>query len=147
MGDTLSGSAQKVQAALTSSGVNCSVIEMPATTRTAKAGAAVVGCNVAQIAKSIIFRTVAARAPVLEIHNVVIEIRNEQPGDSAAIQEVHTKAFGGLVEAKLVQLIAERKKTLISLVATRDDRVVGHILFSSVTIANSHAAFSGIGLA
>jgi len=91
--------------------------------------------------------TVAERAPVLEIHNVVIEIRNEQPGDSAAIQEVHTKAFGGLVEAKLVQLIAERKKTLISLVATHDDRVVGHILFSSVTIANSPAAFSGIGLA
>jgi prolyl-tRNA editing enzyme YbaK/EbsC (Cys-tRNA(Pro) deacylase) len=65
MGDTLRGSAQKVQDALTACGVNCSVIEMPATTRTAKAAAAAIGCTVAQIAKSIVFRTIAAHTPIL----------------------------------------------------------------------------------
>jgi len=82
-----------------------------------------------------------------ENDNDMIEIRSEEPGDSAAIQEVHTKAFGGPLEAKLVRLITERKKALISLVAVSEDSVVGHILFSRVTIANSPAAFSGVGLA
>ena len=57
MADTLSSSAQRVQDALAACGVSCSVIEMPATTRTAKEAAAAIGCTVAQIAKSIIFRT------------------------------------------------------------------------------------------
>src|SRR5205809_7811643 len=82
-----------------------------------------------------------------ENDNDVIEIRSEEPGDSAAIQEVHTKAFGGPLEAKLVRLITERKKALIPLVAVNDARVVGHILFSRVTIANVPAAFDGVGLA
>src|SRR5206468_3227986 len=82
-----------------------------------------------------------------ENDNDMIEIRSEEPGDSAAIQEVHTKAFGGPLEAKLVRLICERKKALISLVATHEGRVVGHILFSRVTIANAPATFSGVGLA
>jgi len=38
-------------------------------------------------------------------------------------------------------------RKLISLVATHDDRVVGHILFSRMTVANATAAFSGVGLA
>src|SRR5438876_324740 len=78
---------------------------------------------------------------------MAIEIRAERRNDSAAVQEVHLKAFGGSVEAKLVQLITERKRALISLVALNDDRVVGHILFSRVTIANAPVAFSGVGLA
>jgi len=77
----------------------------------------------------------------------VIEIRNERPENSPAIQQVHTKAFGGSAEAKLVRLITERKKALISLVAVSDESVVGHILFSRVTIDNAPAAFNGVGLA
>jgi len=77
----------------------------------------------------------------------VIEIRTEGAGDSRAIQQVHTEAFGGSAEANLVRLISERKKALISLVAVSDDSVVGHILFSRVTIDNVPAAFNGIGLA
>jgi prolyl-tRNA editing enzyme YbaK/EbsC (Cys-tRNA(Pro) deacylase) len=67
MGDTLSGSAKKVQDTLVACGVNCSVVEMPATTRAAKEAAAAIGCTVAQIAKSIVFRTVAGRSPILVI--------------------------------------------------------------------------------
>jgi len=78
---------------------------------------------------------------------MTIEVRNERPEHSAAIQGLHTKAFGGSAEAKLVRLISERKKALISLVAISDDSVVGHILFSRVTIENTPAAFNGVGLA
>ncbi len=75
----------------------------------------------------------------------MIEIRSEKPDDSTAIQEVQTKAFGRPAEAKLVRLIRERNKALISLVAVNDGRVVGHILFSRVTIDN--ASFNALGLA
>jgi putative acetyltransferase len=77
----------------------------------------------------------------------MIEICTERPEDSAAVREVHTKAFGGPCEAKLVQLISERKKALIALVAVGDGRVVGHILFTRVTIANSPDTFQAVGLA
>ena len=59
---------------------------------------------------------------------MTIEVRNERPEHSAAIQGLHTKAFGGSAEAKLVGLISERKKALISLVAISDDSVVGLII-------------------
>jgi putative acetyltransferase len=77
----------------------------------------------------------------------VVEIRTEKPGDSAAIQEVHRSAFGGPVEAKLVKLICERKKALISLVAVGDGTVVAHILFSEVTVATAPDRFKAVGLA
>jgi putative acetyltransferase len=79
--------------------------------------------------------------------DVTIEIRTARPEDSAAVQEVHTKAFGGPAEAKLVRLISERKKAVISLVATNDGKVDGHILFSRVTIANAPDTFNAVGLA
>ena len=66
---------------------------------------------------------------------MVIEIRTEQPEGRAAVQEVHLRAFGGPAEAKLVRLISERNKALIALVGLSDDMVVGHILFSQVTVA------------
>jgi len=78
---------------------------------------------------------------------VMIETRNERPEDDAGIREVHTRAFGGPLEAKLVELLRQRCKALVSLVAASDKGVVGHILFSSVTIANSPAAFNAVGLA
>jgi putative acetyltransferase len=78
----------------------------------------------------------------------VIEIRSAQPEDSNAICTIHLEAFGGPIEAKLVELITKRKKALISLVAVIDDsNVVGHVLFSRVTIENSPTAFSAVGLA
>jgi putative acetyltransferase len=77
----------------------------------------------------------------------MVEMRTAQPGDNTAIQEVHTVAFGGPVEAKLVKLICERKKALLSLVALRDGTVVAHILFSQVTVATVPEGFKAVGLA
>ena len=49
-------SAARVQQALSALGITAVVREMPATTRTAKEAAESVGCQVGQIAKSLIFR-------------------------------------------------------------------------------------------
>ncbi|MGD2163574.1 MAG: YbaK/EbsC family protein, partial [Anaerolineales bacterium] len=63
----LSTSAQRVQAALDRKGVRLEVVELPASTRTAKEAAQAVGCEVGQIAKSLVFRSEASGKPVLVI--------------------------------------------------------------------------------
>ncbi len=67
MADSLRNTAQRVQDALHAAGVECSVVEMPATTRTAKEAATAIGCTVAQIAKSLVFRTARDHKPILVI--------------------------------------------------------------------------------
>lgn len=53
---SLSNSAARVQRALAACGLDLSVVEMAETTRTAAQAAEAVGCELAQIAKSIVFR-------------------------------------------------------------------------------------------
>lgn len=67
MSETLASSAQKVHDAILARGLNCEVRELPDTTRTAQEAAHAIGCAVAQIAKSIVFRTTVTDAPVLVI--------------------------------------------------------------------------------
>jgi putative acetyltransferase len=74
-------------------------------------------------------------------------IRREQPEDIAAIHELHEVAFGRPAEADLVDALRARSKTTLSLVAVEDDRIVGHILFSPVTIDSAARTFSAVGLA
>lgn len=50
------GSVERVRAALLAAGHPDTIAEFPATTRTAADAAAAIGCTVAQIAKSIVFR-------------------------------------------------------------------------------------------
>ena len=63
-----------------------------------------------------------------------MEIREERAGDWEGIRRVQIAAFGGDGEARLVDLLRERGKAVISLVAVEANDVVGHILFSPVTI-------------
>lgn len=68
MSDALNASAQKVQDALDARGyAHCRVVEMPDSTRTAAEAAAAIGCTVAQIAKSLVFRGAQTGAPILVI--------------------------------------------------------------------------------
>ena len=53
--------------ALRSRGAEFVVLELPASTRTAVEAAAAVGCEVAQIAKSLVFRSAVTSRPVLVI--------------------------------------------------------------------------------
>jgi prolyl-tRNA editing enzyme YbaK/EbsC (Cys-tRNA(Pro) deacylase) len=63
----LAPSAKRVQDALHAAGVDAEVRHMPDSTRTAEEAAAAVGCSVAQIAKSLIFRGKTSGEPVLVI--------------------------------------------------------------------------------
>jgi prolyl-tRNA editing enzyme YbaK/EbsC (Cys-tRNA(Pro) deacylase) len=63
----LSPSAAKVQEAIASLGLVNRVIELPNPVRTAAEAAAAVGCDVRQIAKSIIFMTASSKRPVLVV--------------------------------------------------------------------------------
>jgi putative acetyltransferase len=74
-------------------------------------------------------------------------IRGERPEDIPDIHELHTLAFGRPAEADLVDALRARGKATLSLVAVEDDRIVGHILFSPVTIHSGHRRLPAVGLA
>ncbi len=63
----LSPSAQKVQEALNTLRVTLEVVELPDSTRTAIEAAQAIGCQVAQIVKSIVFKAKRTSQPVLVI--------------------------------------------------------------------------------
>ena len=62
---SLSPSAQRVQEALERHGIPCRVVELPGSTRTALEAAQAVGCDVAQIVKSLVFQGQESGRPVL----------------------------------------------------------------------------------
>ena len=61
-------------------------------------------------------------------------IREEGPDDSKAIRHVHRQAFGGDLESRLVDMLRDAGRVTLSSVALVEDRVVGHVLFSPVTV-------------
>ena len=63
----LSPSVQKVQEAIKDLGFSIQVVELEATTRTSADAAQAVGCNVEQIAKSLIFQGKQSHRPILVI--------------------------------------------------------------------------------
>lgn len=66
-GTELSRSARRVQDALAELGFEMNVIELPQSTRSAKDAAQAVGCEVGQIAKSLVFRRLAGGEAILVI--------------------------------------------------------------------------------
>jgi Cys-tRNA(Pro) deacylase len=62
---TLSRSAQNVQDALSKKGLEFKVIELSASTRTAQEAAETIGCEVAQIIKSLVFHAKTTNKPIL----------------------------------------------------------------------------------
>jgi putative acetyltransferase len=69
-------------------------------------------------------------------------IRTEIINDQDAIREIHRLAFGRPAEAKLVDDLRQSGDGVISLVAERDRRVIGHVLFSKL-----EAPMKALGLA
>ena len=60
-------------------------------------------------------------------------IRPEEPRDVTGIRETNEQAFDTPLEARLVDALRGLPDS-VSLVATIDDRVIGHILFTPITI-------------
>ncbi len=65
MEQKLSKSAQAVQDALLKKGSHFKVLELPESTRSAQEAAQAIGCEVAQIIKSLIFKTKDTNKPIL----------------------------------------------------------------------------------
>lgn len=63
-------------------------------------------------------------------------IREEQPADIEKIFQVNIDAFGGDTEAKLVDMLRASAQPFISLVAVRDNQIVGQIVFTPVDLSN-----------
>ena len=81
MAAELSASARRVQEAVAARGFTFQVVEFPASTRTAADAAAAIGCEVAQIAKSLVFRTKAEQRPILVIASGVNRVNEKRLRD------------------------------------------------------------------
>jgi len=78
---------------------------------------------------------------------VTLHIREETPADHAPILEVNRQAFGGDAEANLVDRLQNSGAVVVSLVAAADEQIVGHILFSDLTIETEHGITPAVSLA
>jgi putative acetyltransferase len=81
-----------------------------------------------------------------EIIEVVVRVAIEE--DRAAIRDIERKAFGGMGEAVLVDSLVASHDVVLELVATRDDMVVGHVMFSRIHVVDPDGEpFPGVALA
>jgi putative acetyltransferase len=82
--------------------------------------------------------------------NTKIVIRDETRDDVCAIAEVTIAAFKTLeishhTEQFIIEALRAAKALTVSLVAETDDRVIGHIAFSPVTISDGTPNWYGLG--
>ena len=77
----------------------------------------------------------------------MIIIREEREADYDAVRVVNDRAFGTPEEGKIIEKLRKVCQETVSLVAVLDQRIVGHIFFSPVTIDNEDKQVVGMGLA
>lgn len=70
-------------------------------------------------------------------------IRHERPEDTAAIRDVHRRAFGQEQEGRIVDALRANGAVLLSLVAEDGDEVVGHVTFSPLQVGDVTGATLG----
>lgn len=103
---TLSRAARSVQDVLAARGLETRVVELSSSTRTAQDAAASIGCDVAQIVKSLVFRTRDTGRPVLvlasgvnRVNEATIAAHVGEPiakADAAFAREATGFAIGGV---------------------------------------------------
>ena len=76
-----------------------------------------------------------------------LTIRPERPADIPWIRALNEQAFGQPDEVALVDAVRARGEQSISLVAVGGARLVGHILFTPVTIRGPDCVHEAVGLA
>lgn len=99
MNRELSGSAKKIQNFLIDNGYSCEVKELPDSTRTADEAARAIGCEVAQIAKSLIFIDKASGKPILIIASGANQVDIKKLEQSKGLHL--TKADGKFVKERV----------------------------------------------
>jgi prolyl-tRNA editing enzyme YbaK/EbsC (Cys-tRNA(Pro) deacylase) len=118
MDKILTNRAQSVQNALKQKGLDCKVMELPSSTRTAQDAATSIGCEVSQIVKSLIFKTKETGRPVLILASGVNRVNEEiiesyigervSKADADFTREITGFAIGGIPpigHAKNIDLI------------------------------------------
>lgn len=103
---TLSKSAQSIQDALSKRGLEFNVLELPSSTRTANEAAETIRCEVAQIIKSLIFRTKESNKPILILASGINRVNEKaiaihlgekiEKADADFTREVTGFAIGGI---------------------------------------------------
>ena len=73
-------------------------------------------------------------------------IRDETAQDMHQVREVYCAAFETDAEANLVEVLHQEKASIISLVAEANGKIIGHVLFSPVKLAEG-PSFNLLGLA
>lgn len=103
---------------------------------------------------SAICRNVPLRYPAerkkKKLMNLKVVIRNETDADVSAISEVTVAAFKTLeisnhTEQFIITALRAANALTVSLVAEVDDRVIGHISFSPLTISDGTRNWYGLG--
>ena len=116
MSQSLSGSAQRVQDALNQHGVQCEVLELADSTRTAQQAADAIGCTVSQIVKSLIFQGKSSGDAILVVASGSNRVNEKslkrivgekiRKPDAAFVRERTGFAIGGVAPVGHLQPIA-----------------------------------------
>ena len=76
-----------------------------------------------------------------------MNIRKEKDSDKEIIWKVNAEAFETEAEANLVNALRDSGNSFISLVAEKDEEIVGHILFTPVELIGDDSGLKLMGLA
>jgi putative acetyltransferase len=74
-------------------------------------------------------------------------VREELPEDINATRLVNIQPFGRTQEADVIDKLRQNCSDLLSLVAVRQNEIVGHILFSPAIVETEDTTTRGMGLA
>lgn len=79
---------------------------------------------------------------------MTLQVVPEQPEHIERIYRLNTRAFEGRTEeAELVDALRDSGDLILSLIATEDDEVVGHVAFSRLTVETADGPVGGVALA
>ena len=76
----------------------------------------------------------------------MVVIRRERVTDREGVRLVNEEAFGRPGEADLVELLHRRGHVTLSLVAADGEKIVGHILFTTVRVVAEKGEWSAVAL-
>jgi len=85
--------------------------------------------------------------PIMDTDSSLLLIRDEQPRDRKQVRIVNETAFGRRDEADLIDRLQEEGVVLLSLVAERNRQIIGHILFSRMTVEAAQGSVAAVSLA
>ena len=77
----------------------------------------------------------------------MVIIRKETTTDIETIRHINEQAFGQKEEAAIIDALRSRGAVTLSLVAISAGHIIGHILFSPVTIETESSSFAAVALA